>query len=129
MVMTTNYFIYDSPNVPMTSTAVKKPSASKSLCLFTNILNVKNKTKKYRVGDAESKRRSMKVGNRLWTNKTKRKGYSKINEYIKCNMYAWITPHTQVVQSPIYYDCLKIMFDYQTKTQLVPKLLIHVSVR
>ena len=29
--------IYDSPNVPMTSTPVKKPSASKSLCLFTNI--------------------------------------------------------------------------------------------
>ena len=31
---------YDIPNVPITSTPVKKPSAMKSLCLFTNILNV-----------------------------------------------------------------------------------------
>ena len=30
----------DSPNVPMTSTPVNKQSARKSLCLFTNILNV-----------------------------------------------------------------------------------------
>ena len=30
----------DSPNVPMTSTPVKKISARKSLSLFTNILNV-----------------------------------------------------------------------------------------
>ena len=32
------------PNVHMTSTPVKKPSARKSLCLFTNILDVKPKT-------------------------------------------------------------------------------------
>ena len=30
----------NSPNVHMTSTPVKKPSARKSLCLFTNILDV-----------------------------------------------------------------------------------------
>ena len=46
----------------------KKLSARKSLCLFTNILNVKKKTAKRRVGAAKSKRKSMKVGNRLWTN-------------------------------------------------------------
>ena len=34
---------YESHNVPMTSTSVKKPSARKSLCLFTNILYVKPK--------------------------------------------------------------------------------------
>ena len=34
----------DSTNVPMTSTTVKKRSASKSLCLFTNKLDVKPKT-------------------------------------------------------------------------------------
>ena len=33
----------DGPNVLMTSTPVKKPSAGKSLCLFTNILHVKMK--------------------------------------------------------------------------------------
>ena len=34
----------NSPNVHMTSTHVKKPSARKSLCLFTNILDVQPKT-------------------------------------------------------------------------------------
>ena len=37
---------YDSPNVPMTSTPVKKASAIKSLCRFTNILDIKPETKK-----------------------------------------------------------------------------------
>ena len=44
-------------------------------------------------------------------------------------MYACITRHPQVVQSPISNDCLKVMFDYQTETQLVSKLLLQVSVR
>ena len=43
MVSTPDGVIDKSPNVPMTSTPVQKPSASKSLCLFTNIFNVKNK--------------------------------------------------------------------------------------
>ena len=38
-------FTYTSPNVHMPSTPVKKPSARKSLCLFTNILDVKPKQK------------------------------------------------------------------------------------
>ena len=42
MVLTLEELINDSLNVPMTSTPVKKPSARKSLCLFTNKLNVKN---------------------------------------------------------------------------------------
>ena len=51
----------------------------------------------------------------------KRKGHSKINDHIKSNMYVWITRHTQVVKSPIYNDCLKVMFDDQTEPKLVPK--------
>ena len=43
IVSTPEVGIYNSPNVPMTSTPVKKPSARKSLCLFTNILDVKTK--------------------------------------------------------------------------------------
>ena len=69
----------DSHNVPMTSTPVKKLSASKSLCLFTNILNVKNKRAKCRVGDAKYKRKATKLVNSLCTNKIKQKGHSKIN--------------------------------------------------
>ena len=44
-------------------------------------------------------------------------------------MYTWITRHPQVVQSPISNYCLKVMLDDQTETQLVPKLLLQVSVR
>ena len=89
---------------------------------------LKEKAKR-RVGAAKSKRRAVKVGNSQCTNFLKRKGHSKINEQIKCNMYAWIKRHPQVVQSPISNDCLKVMFDDQTEPQLVPKLLLQVSVR
>ena len=41
-----------SPNVTMKPTQAKKQSARKPLCLFTNILNVKRKTAKRRVGAA-----------------------------------------------------------------------------
>ena len=34
----------------------------------------------------------------------------------------------QVVQSPIVNDCLKVKIDGYTEPQLVPKLLLHVSV-
>ena len=60
----------------------------------------------------KSKRRSIKVGNKLWTTKKKRKGHSKINDQIKLNMYTWITHHPQVVQLPISNDSLKVMLDY-----------------
>ena len=71
----------------------------------------------------------MKVCNILWTKKTKRKVHSKINEQIKSNLYTWITHHPQVVQSPISRDCLKFLLDDQSEPQLVPKLLLQVSVR
>ena len=47
----------DSPNMPMASTTVKKPSARKSLCLFTNIFDVKPKTAKHRFEATESKQK------------------------------------------------------------------------
>ena len=37
--------------------------------------------------------------------------------------------HPQVVQSPIANDCLKAKVDGHTEPQLVPKLLLQVSVR
>ena len=89
---------------------------------------VKKKTAKRSIGPAKSKRRAMKVGNILWTRKKKRKVNSKINEQIKSNLYAWIKFHPQVFQSPISNDCIKVIFDDQTEPQLVPKLLLQVSV-
>ena len=37
--------------------------------------------------------------------------------------------HTEVVKSPIVNGCLKVKFDGHTEPQLVPKLLLQVSVR
>ena len=128
MVSTTEVFTNNSPNVHMTSTQVKKPSARKSLCLFTNILDVNPKTEKFRIVAAEEKRRAMKVGNIQWTQK-KRKGHSKIYEQIERNLYAWITRHPQAVQSPISKYCLKVMLNDKKEPQLVPKLLLQVSAR
>ena len=55
MVFTPEVITYNIPNVPMTSTPVKKPSASKSLCLFTNILDIRPKTEKCRIVAAKYK--------------------------------------------------------------------------
>ena len=54
MVSTPEVFTDESTNVSMKSKTVKKPSAGKSLCLFTNIFDVKKKTAKRRIGAAES---------------------------------------------------------------------------
>ena len=59
----------------------------------------------------------------------KRKGHSKINEKIKLNLYTWIKRHPQVVKSPIYNYCLKVLLDDQTEPQIFPKLLLQVSLR
>ena len=37
--------------------------------------------------------------------------------------------HPQVVQSPIFNDCLKVNIDGHTEPKIVPKLLLQVSVR
>ena len=113
----------------MTSLTVKKPSDKKPLCLSINILDVKPKTEKRRFVAAKSKHRAMKVGNSLWTKKIKRKGHSRIIEKIEHNLYAWITRHPQVFQSSISNDCLKVVLDDHTEPQLVPKLLLQMSVR
>ena len=86
LLYTPGGFTYNSPNVHMPSTPVKKTSASKSLGLFTNILDVQPTTAQRSFVAAESRRKTMKVCNSLWTKKN-RKGHSKINEQIKLNLY------------------------------------------
>ena len=44
-------------------------------------------------------------------------------------MYAWITRHPQVVKYQLSNYCLKVMLDDQTEPQLLPKLLLQMSVR
>ena len=97
--------------------------------MFTNILYVNKKTDYRRVGATKYKRKTIKYGNTAWALKQKRKGNCKINEQINKSLYKWIMHHTQVVQSPISNYCLKVKIDGYTELQLVPKLLLHVSVR
>ena len=56
------------PILRITQTTVKKPSARKSLFLFTNIFYVKNRTAIRCFESEKSKHRAIKVGNILWTN-------------------------------------------------------------
>ena len=83
----------DSPIFPMTQTTVKKPSASKSLRLFTNIFDIKKRTAICCVGATKSKIRAIKYGCGLCINETKRKGHLKINEQIKRKLSTCITRH------------------------------------
>ena len=53
----------------------------------------------------------------------------KISKQIKKYLYNWIMHHPQVVQSPSANGCLKVNIYGYTELQLVPKLLLHVSVR
>ena len=129
MVSTPEVFTNDSTISPTTSTPVKKPSARKSLCLFTNILDAKKEAATRQFGAAKYKRKEIKYGTTPWSLKQKRKWNSKINDQINKSLYNWIMNHPQVVQSPIFHDCLKVKIDGHTEPQLVQKLLLQVSVR
>ena len=65
MVSTPEVFTNNSPISPRSSTPVKKPSARKSLCMFTKVLEVKN-TAYRQVGAAKSNRKAIKFGNTPW---------------------------------------------------------------
>ena len=77
-------FTDNSPYVHMTSSPVKKPSARKSLCLFTNILDVKPTTAKRFFIAVKSRHKAMKLCNSLWTKKQNEKGIQ--NSMIRSNV-------------------------------------------
>ena len=80
MVSTPEGFTNESPISPITSTPVNKPSARKSLCLFTTILDVKKKTATHQVGDTKYKRKAIKYRTKPYAPKQKQKRNSKIND-------------------------------------------------
>ena len=73
MVYTTEGFTNNSPRSPTTSTPDKKPSAKKSLCLFTNILDVRKKTAIRSVGSVKQKHKAIKAGKTPWALKPDQK--------------------------------------------------------
>ena len=52
-----------------------------------------------------------------------------MNYQIKKSRYNCIIRHPQVVQLPIFNDCLKVNIDGHTRPQKVLKLLLQVSVQ
>ena len=66
MISTPDGLSYNSPIYLMTSTPVKKPSAIKSLCFFTNILYAKEKSAIRRVRYTKSKRKAIKYVTTPW---------------------------------------------------------------
>ena len=67
MVSTIEVLTNNRPKYPCTPTTLNKPSARKSLYIFTNILDVKKKTAIRQVGAAKSKRKTIKAGTTLWS--------------------------------------------------------------
>ena len=58
---------------------VKDTSARKSLRLFSEVLDVKEKNAVCQVGDAKSKRKEIRADSMLWSSIPKRGGHEKIN--------------------------------------------------
>ena len=80
-------------------------------------------------GAAKSKRKAIKSGTRPWAKKKKRKVNSKINHQISKSLYNWIMRHPQVLQPPLFNDCLKVKIYGHTRPQIFPKHLLQVSIR
>ena len=72
-----------SPGPPM---IIINPSARKSLCLFTGVLDVKKRTAACQVGADKSKIKVIRAGSMIWSSITKRKGYTKIEEQVKISL-------------------------------------------
>ena len=87
MVSTPEAFIDKVPISIGPPLIVKKCSARKLLCLFNEVLDVKNKTAIYRVGAAKSSFKVIRLVILLWSSITNRKGHTKINEQVKKYLY------------------------------------------
>ena len=77
---------------------------------------------------AKLKCKEIKYGSTPWALKQNQRGNSKFSEEIKKSLFNRNIHHPKVVQSPIANDFLKVKNDRYTEPQLVPKLLLQVSV-
>ena len=122
MVSTPGQITDDTPSLPMTQTTVNKPSAMKSISLFTNIFDVKKRTAMHSVGATKCNTEPLNLD--VACGKLNRERKYNITKQIQRKLYTWITRHPQVVQSLIFNDCLKMIFDDHTEPKMVPKCLL-----
>ena len=97
MVSTSDIF---TDNIPMSHgppMISRNNSARKSLCIFTEVLDVKSKTAVRGVGCAKSKRKSIRAGSMMWSIIPNSKRHTKINEQVKKYLCNFILQHSQVL--------------------------------
>ena len=104
MVSTTDIFSGNSPIQPSQSMNMKNTSTRKPLHQFLETLEVKPKTDVRIFCAAKSAHKATRQGSILWSNIPKRRGYSKINQQVKEELFNWILQHPQVVVYPISND-------------------------
>ena len=90
MVSTPEIFFENSSMSPSPSVNVKNPSARKSLHLFTEVLDIKNKTAFRRLCYDKTKRKEIRAVSMLWSIIPKMKGHTIINEWINKYLYTCI---------------------------------------
>ena len=119
LVSTTERITDSSPMSLGTPIIDKKCSARKLLHLFTEVLNIKDKNSVLQIGDAKSKRKSIRARSMLSSSIPQRRVHTKINEQVNKYAYNCILQHPQVVQCPIFNHCLKVSIDGHSEPQLV----------
>ena len=72
--------------------------------------NIRN-TDVRRLGAAKSKHKEIKTGNLLWSNISKRRVHTKINQKVVESVYNWILHHLQIVKYTISNDCIYVSID------------------
>ena len=134
MVSTPEWFNDNSTRSLMTPPTLKKRSAIKSLCIFSNILYVKKKTSICWVEAAKSERKFIKAGTTPLALKPKRKVNSRIKYHIKKSLHTWIINHLDAANHfKIWYIAMNILRGYflalpiqhnkNTKVEIDPYLL------
>ena len=80
MVATYEVCTDSSPMTPNPCLSTKKASEIKSLRQFTETLDVKHRAAVFRFGAAKANLKAINIGNVLWSNISKRRGHTKINQ-------------------------------------------------
>ena len=83
MISTPEGCINNSSMTPNQYLSTKKPSARKSLCQFSEILDVKHKTTISRSVATKENLKEIKTGNVFWPNVSNFRGHTKINQTIR----------------------------------------------
>ena len=104
----------NSPMTPKKIESTKNPSA-RIVRQFSDTLDVKHNTAVSRLCTAKEKYKVIRTGDVLWTNISKHRGHTKINQKVREAVYNWILHHPQIVQFTISNYCLCVYIDGNSK--------------